>query len=64
MNYYLNQNLLMIIFYLKIFSLIQWKHGELNLKLIILCAHSFECYISINYYNKYLNNVKSLILVE
>ena len=37
---------------------------KLNLKSITLCAHSFGCYISINYYNKYPNNVKSLILVE
>ena len=37
---------------------------KLNLKSIIICAHSFGCYISINYYNKYPDNVKSLILVE
>jgi pimeloyl-ACP methyl ester carboxylesterase len=37
---------------------------KLNLKSIIICAHSFGCYISINYFNKYPDNVKSLILVE
>jgi pimeloyl-ACP methyl ester carboxylesterase len=37
---------------------------KLNLKSIIICAHSFGCYISVNYYNKYPDNVKSLILVE
>jgi pimeloyl-ACP methyl ester carboxylesterase len=37
---------------------------KLNLKSIIICAHSFGCYISINYYNKYPDNVKALILVE
>jgi pimeloyl-ACP methyl ester carboxylesterase len=37
---------------------------KLNLKSIIICAHSFGCYVSTNYYNKYPDNVKALILVE
>ena len=41
----------------------EWRK-KLNLKSIIICAHSFGCYISTNYYNKYPNNVKALILVE
>ena len=37
---------------------------KLNLKSIIICAHSFGCYVSTNYYNKYPDNVKALILAE
>lgn len=37
---------------------------KLNLNSIIICAHSFGSYIAINYYNKYPNSVKSLILAE
>ena len=37
---------------------------KLNLKSITICAHSFGSFISINYYNKYPDNVKSLILIE
>jgi pimeloyl-ACP methyl ester carboxylesterase len=44
-------------------SIEEWRK-ELNLKSIILCGHSFGCYLIINYYNKYSLNVKSLILIE